>query len=157
MISYETVNNTITRGEWWEKWKYGWKDKEGVAFFHLNLFVLKIKCWVIFIIWVLICNKSGLSKLYPFTKISYCLFFDRLLNWGIYCSTWSKSILLSSVKSQQHVTKCSEFSFGSSHKHFGLSIFPTWNLCEFKLDLSTLIWVKRVHSFFWPLEKCLYF
>ena len=115
------------------------------------------KCWIIFIIWLFICKKLWLSLLYRLTKISYCLFFDRLLNWGIYCSTWSKSILLSSVKSQQHVTKCSEFSFGSTHKHFLLSILPTGNLCEFKLDLSTLIWVKRVHSFFWPLEKCLYF
>ena len=98
---------------------------------------------------------SGFSISNPCSIISIFWDFLKLENLGIQCSIRSNKIRRSGEYRKQSKKQCDEDSSRNKQSHWGLSIKPIVNLCRFRSDLPTRIFVKREFDNLFPLEKCL--
>ena len=121
-----------------------------------NLLVCRIKFWTVMVIFVFNWMKSLFSISSPLRIISSFFCFVNFLKLGIECSIRSNKVWRSGKYRKQSRKKCEGDSSLKWHKHSGLSARPIINLCWFKSDLPTLIFVKRVFVNLFPLEKCVY-
>ena len=115
-----------------------------------------IKFWTALVRLVFKFVNSSLSGSTPRNKTSSLSFWFNLGTFGTQCSIRLKSFWRSSQYKKHWRKKCSGDSNFEWQEHSGLSTWPIVNLCWFKSDLPTRIWVKSLFVNLFPREKCLY-